>query len=211
MKAVWLSGLAAASLVGTAAQAQEVVQWQAPAASTGQYSYFPMGTELRLMTRTELTTKDNHVGDRFYLEVAEPLVYRGQTVVPVGSLAVGEVMKAERNGNFGKKGELGVRLLYVQTPSGPVRLSGHMARTGTGQALLAIGGGVIVAWPMFFIHGTSGKLPAESAVTAYLADDMRFALQADVGRQAVAVVPDSQGVRTLPARFDPAAFAMNRP
>ena len=213
MKAVHLAGMVCASLFACGAQAQEVVQWQAPAAQTGQYSYFPMGTALQLTTRTEVTTKDNHAGDRFYLEVAEPLVYRGQTVVPVGSVAVGEVMRAERNGYFGKKGELAIRLLYVQTPSGPVRLSGHMARNGTGQALLAIGGGVVVGWPMFLIHGTSGRLAAESTMTAYLADDLRFALQADAARPAVAVVPDAPGstVRTLPARFDPGAFAMNRP
>ncbi len=211
MKAMWIAGVAASMAVS--AQAQEVVQWQAPAAATGRYSYFPMGTELRLTTRTELTTKDNHAGDRFYLEVAEPLIYRGQTVVPVGALAVGEVMRAERNGHFGKRGELGVRLLYVQTPSGPVRLSGHVTRSGTGQAVLAIGGAALISWPMMFIHGTSGRLPAESGVTAYLADDLRFALEADAARPAVAVMPDAAGQapRTLPARFDPTAFAMNRP
>lgn len=211
MRMVLLAAAVASGMAG-AARAQEVVQWSAPpAAEHGQYSYFPMGTELRLMTRTELTTKDNHAGDRFYLEVAEPLIYHGQVVVPVGSVAVGEVMHAERNGYFGKKGDLAIRLLYVQTPSGPIRLSGHVARAGTGQGLLAIGGGVIVAWPMFFIHGTSGRLPAESSVTAYLADDLRFAVQADA-RPAVAAVPDGGGspIRTLPARFDPSVFAASR-
>ena len=211
MKFGILAGVALAVTLPSIASAQELVQWSAPAATTGVTSYFPMGTALQLTTRTELNTKDNHAGDRFYLEVAEPLVYRGQVVVPVGSIAVGEVMRAERNGHFGKRGELAIRLNYLQTPSGPVRLSGRVERKGSGQGLLAIGGGAVVAWPMLFIHGTSGRLPAETAVSAYLADDLRFAVERRV--EASAVSPDAARPepRPLPARFDPTVFSTNRP
>ncbi len=169
---------------------------------------FPMGTPLQLATRTELNTKDCHAGDRFYLEVAEPLMYRGQVVVPVGSIAVGEVMRSERNGHFGKRGQLDIRINYVETPSGPVRLSGRTGRHGYGQELLSIGGALLVSWPMIFIHGTSGRLPAETSVTAYLADDLRFNLQ-PISTQAVAAMPDSEGQthRPLPANFDPSVFS----
>lgn len=204
--AIGLAGTAI-GLAGTA-QAQEVVHWSAPPAAVhGDYSYFPMGTPLRLATRTELSSRDNHAGDRFYLEVAEPLVYRGQVVVPVGSLAVGEVMRAEHNGSLGKRGEMAVRLLYVQTPSGPVRLSGRTDRAGKGQRLLAIGGAAVIAWPMIFIHGTSARLPAETAVTAFLADDLRFPVAG--ASQPMALATDAStmpAARMLPARFDPAAF-----
>ncbi len=210
MKALLLMGMAVGPSV---AQAQEVIHWSAPASATDQYAYFPMGTELRLTTRTELNTKVNHPGDRFYLEVAEPLIYRGQVVVPVGAVAVGEVMRAERNGYFGKKGQLEVRLLYVQTPSGPVRLAGRKAESGTGQAILAIGGAAFVAWPMLFIHGTSGKLPADTIVTASLADDLRFLLQDSVLPTAAIAVPNTyaRASSRLPARFDPSVFGHNRP
>ena len=183
----WVAAaIGAALVVATGAQAQDVVQWAAPAPQSGQYTYFPMGTPLQLTTRTVLTTKDNHAGDRFYLEVAEPLVYRGQVVVPAGAVAVGEVMQADRSAALGRKGQLAVRLLYVQTPSGPVRLSGRLARNGIDQGVLAIGGGAVIAWPMFFIHGTSGRLAADSNVTAYLADDLRFAVSADAARTLAA-------------------------
>ena len=207
--------MAGAMAIGAAgsATAQDVVQWSAPpAAAHGQYSYFPMGTPLRLTTRTDLSSRDNRVGDRFSLEVAEPLVYRGQVVVPAGSPAVGEVMRIERNGAAGKRGRMAVRLLSVQTPSGPIRLSGKAERAGTGQGLLAIGGAAVIAWPMIFIHGTSARLPADSWVTAYLADDLRFPVAAETVRSAayggdrtlVAVAP-------LPARFDPSGFGGARP
>lgn len=212
MKSFFQAGIVLASLAPAMASAQYQVQSALSAPAAGTFSYFPMGTPLQLATRTELNTKDNHAGDRFYLEVAEPLVYRGQVVVPVGSIAVGEVMRSERNGHFGKRGELDIRINYVQTPSGKVRLSGRMGRKGNGQGLLAIGGGVVVAWPMLFIHGTSGRLPAETAVTAYLADDLRFDLQPGVP-QTAAVMPDAgnQPRRPLPARFDPSVFSANGP
>lgn len=212
MKMILWASVGLAMAAPSTVRAQEVVHWSVSVNSAGRVAYLPMGTALQLTTRTELNTKENHAGDRFYMEVAEPIVYRGQVVVPVGSLAVGEVMRAERNGHFGKRGQLDIRLNYVQTPSGPVRISGRMARKGSGQGLLAIGGGIVLAWPMLFIHGTSGKLPADTPITAYLADDLRFTLQLGA-TQDVAVVPDTyqQGQRAVPARFDPSAFSGSRP
>lgn len=212
MSRQFYAGIVLASLVPAVASAQYSVHWAAPAATNGAYAYLPMGTPLQLTTRTELNTKDNHAGDRFYLEVAEPITYRGQVVVPVGSIAVGEVTRSERNGHFGKRGQLAIRLHYVETPSGQVRLSGRLDRTGQGQGLLAIGGGAVIAWPMLFIHGTSGRLPADSAVTAYLADDLRFNLQSDTVQASVAV-PDTvaQPRRPLPASFDPSVFSSAGP
>ncbi|MEO5866733.1 MAG: hypothetical protein ABIS14_09705 [Sphingomonas sp.] len=211
MKITLWAGLALAAFTASAAHCQDFVQWTAPASTpVGPSAYFPMGTPLQLTTRTELNTKDNRAGDRFYLEVAEPLAYRGQVVVPAGSVAVGEVMRAEHNGHFGKKGQLEVRLNYVQTPSGPIRLSGRTARSGTDQGVLAIGGAAFIAWPMLFIHGTSGRLPADTVMTAYLADDLHFNAPRDVAQVATSDVGVS-APRVLPARFDPSVFAANRP
>ncbi|MEG3178280.1 hypothetical protein U1872_18715 [Sphingomonas sp. RB3P16] len=208
---LWAS-LALTAGIPSIAAAQYSVQWAAPAPATGVSAYFPMGMPLQLTTRTELNTKQSNPGDRFYLEVAEPLVYRGQVVVPVGSIAVGEVMRAERNGHFGKRGQIEVRLNYVQTPEGPIRLSGRSSRHGMDQGLLSIGGALLVSWPMVFIHGTSGRLPADTAITAYLADDLHFSVRATAPQVAQAVNAGApRAPRALPARFDPSVFSANRP
>lgn len=199
---------------GGAASAQEVVRWSVPpAADHGRYAYFPMGTPLALSTRVELSTRNNRAGDRFALEVSEPLTYRGQVVVPAGAPAVGEVMRIERSGAVGKRGEMAVRLLYVQTPSGPIRLSGKAERAGFSQAALAIGGAAVIFWPMIFIHGTSARLPAGTAVTAYLADDLRFPVAAAPYDSAASIGGGAQVAlaQPLPARFDPSAFSGVRP
>lgn len=187
MKLALSACIALACLVPAIASAQDVVRWDAPGTSSGRTASFPMGTPVKLATRTELNTKDVRAGDRFYLEVVEPIAYRGQIVVPAGAFAVGEVMRAERNGMFGKRGELEVRLNSLQTPSGPVRLFGRSGRNGMEQGMLAIGGALVIAWPMMFIHGTSGRLPADTVLTAYLAEDLRFSLAADCEFASVSV------------------------
>lgn len=208
MRHVMMTAMAMALGFGGAAGAQEVVHWSAPAtADHGTYSYFPMGTPLRLTTRTELSTRNNRPGERFFLQLAEPLVYRGQVIVPAGSPAVGEVVRIERNGAAGKRGEMAVRLLYAQTPSGPVPLWGKAERAGNSQKTLAIGGAAVVAWPMIFIHGTSARLPADSTVMAYLAEDLRFPV---ASRTAFVPTGSDRLVaagRPLPSSFDPAAFS----
>lgn len=210
MKPTFWASLTLAACIPSIAAAQYSVQWAAPTSSApGASAYFPMGMPLQLTTRTELNTKEARSGDRFYLEVAQPLIYHGQVVVPVGSIAVGEVMRSERNGNFGKRGEIEVRLDYVETPSGPVRISGRSARHGLDQGVLAIGGSLFVSWPMLFIHGTSGRLPADTAITAYLADDLHFTVHADTARAGLDGAKSAP--RALPARFDPSVFSANRP
>lgn len=185
-----------------AGSAQAQTYWSAPArAGTAAGTYFPIGTPLSLVTRAELSTKVAKSGDRFYLEVAEPLRHHGQVVIPAGAVAVGEVIRSQRNGHLGKKGKIDVRLLYVDTPSGPVRLQGRAADEGVSGTAASIATMAFVsAIGGFFIHGTSARLPAGTVVQAYLADDLRFTVSADgigeVARPAAA-----------PDRFDPQAFA----
>ena len=194
--------LACIALAGSAG-AQTATYWPAPVrAGAAPTSYFPMGTPVALTTRTDLSTKDAKSGDRFYLEVVEPLLYQGQVVIPTGSVAVGEVVRSERNGHLGKKGKLDVRLLYVDTPNGPVRLSGKAADEGVSgtvasvatMALVSVVGG-------FLIHGTSARLPAGTVVKAYLADDLRFVVSGDAGARPIAagLAPAGAAATTLVA------------
>lgn len=208
--------MTAAAMIGvaTSAPAQAQQSYYSPIyrqAVTDRLIYFPMGTALALTTRAQLSTKDNKSGDRIYLEVAEPLTYRGQTVVPVGSVVVGEVAQADRNGHFGVKGKLGIRLLYIDTPTGSVRLTGQAHHEGTSGTALSVGTIAFVSVLGFLIHGTSAVIPAGSAVTAYLAEPMPFfenpAQQAAYGRP---VQPDAVA-KPLPAHFDPSVFAKPDP
>jgi len=210
MKKISVGVLGIVMSVSSVAQAQNTYYWPAPTSISqqGQMAYFPMGTPIVLTTRTQVSTKDNKPGDRIYLQVAENLMYRGQVVVPIGSPAVAEVTRAERNGHFGKKGKLEVRLLYVETPSGPVRLSGRRASEGKSGTAASVATIVVVGWLGFLVHGTSAKLAPDTIVTAYLADDLRFMMNEVAIANTAPVQPDRN---MLPARFDPSVFASAGP
>ena len=160
------------------AQAQSNYQWPAPAQpSTGQVQYFHLqsGTSVVVRATSEIYTKDKRPGDRVYLEVAESVMFRGQVIIPAGAPAMGEIARAQRNGHFGKKGKLQVRLISVQTPHGPVRLAGSTYEEGKSGTAASVATMVLVSPLGFLIHGTSGKLMPGTAMTANLAQPLQFA------------------------------------
>ena len=116
-------------LMGGTANAQSFNYW--PSSASARSMYIPMGTQLTLISRTQVSSKDNKPGERIYFTVAETMSFRGQVVIPAGAVAVGEVARSDRNGYLGKKGKIDINLLYVETPNGPVRLSGGANNQGT--------------------------------------------------------------------------------
>jgi len=186
-----VAALAAFMVAGTA-QAQTVFHWPAPEAqSVGEAKryYLPMGTPLMLKTRTQVSTKDNKPGDRVYLEVAESVSFRGQIIIPIGAPVVGEVASFQRNGHVGKKGKIELRLLYAETPSGPVRLLGSAYDEGTSGTAASVATMVLLS-PLggFFIHGTSAEIPPGTPVQAHLAENLRFTWYPQSGSK-VALLP----------------------
>lgn len=154
--------------------------------------YLPMGTPLKLQTMTPLSTKDSKPGDRVRLEVVEDVSFRGSTVVPVGTPVIGEVAMAQRNGHVGKKGKLEIRLISIEMPDGPVRLSGNVYDEGKSQTALSVGTMLLVS-PLggFLIHGTSANIPAETPVTAYIMEPLRFAWRPEK-EALMALLPSAQ-------------------
>lgn len=170
--------------------------------------YFPMGTPLVLETRTEISTKDHKPGDRIHLTVAEALTYQGQVVVPIGAPAVGEVVRVQRNGHFGRKGKIDIRLLYVQTPSGPVRISGHANDEGKSGTAASVATMALVSGLGFLIRGTSAYIPFGTPVQAHLAEPLKFLRQTPQAPVAT-VLPDN--AETVRAGFDPTTFGGSGP
>lgn len=180
-----------AALMGPGAQAQTYM-WPAPASPTAMPTiryFLPTGTPLMLRTRTQVNTKMNEPGDRVYLEVAQPVSFRGQTVIPAGAPVIGEVAQVQRNGHFGVKGKIMVRLIQVETPSGPVRLTGSSYDEGRSGTALSVGTIVFISVLGVLVHGTSGDIPADTSVTAYLAEPMNFRWQQATQDLNVAMVP----------------------
>ncbi len=187
------------SMMAAGAQAQSTFVWpssQAGSNGPGLKYYIPMGTPLMLRTLNQINTREAHVGDRIYMQVAEPIMFRGQTIIPEGSPAIGEVSELQRNGHFGRKGKVAVRVIEVQTPSGPVQLSGRAYDEGRSGTAISVGTIMVVSVLGFLIHGTSGDIPAGTSVRSYLGERMNFRWNGEPEQQAVATeaVPDKLAV-----------------
>lgn len=166
------------------------------------------GTSVPLKTLTELSTKGKklRVGDRFNLEVAEPVMVDGVTVIPVGSPAIGEITSVRNKGMWGKSGAIEVRMLYTTVNGRQIRLSGATDDKGVTGTAGVVGAVVLLPIAGFFLTGTSAVIPAGSAITGFVQEDvpLSFAKAAEpapmvVGAAAAAAVPATEQLATAPA------------
>lgn len=165
------------SLVAAApAQSQNIYHFHAPesASATGVKYFLPAGYPLTLRTRTQISTKDNKPGDRVYLEVAENVVFRDQIIIPAGSPVTTEIAATQRNGHFGKKGKIEMRLIEAVTPHGPVSLAGTANDEGKSGTAASIATILLVSPLGFLIHGTSAHIPPGTIVNGQTASDLKF-------------------------------------
>jgi hypothetical protein len=132
------------------------------------------GTEVRLVTVSELSSNRSRVGERIDLEVQDAVLLGGYTVIPAGARAVGEITRRKDSGMWGKAGKLEFKPLHIKVGDRQIRLSATNATADKGKAGTA---GVIAAVAFlpvagFFVKGTSAKIPARTAITAYLDEDV---------------------------------------
>lgn len=163
-------------VASSSAVAQQQVFVSPPPMVLGQQQATTLltGTAIPLRTTTELTTKGKRlrVGDRFNLETTEAVTLNGVTVIPVGSLAVGEVTFIRNKGMFGKSGLIETRLLYVRANNRQIRITGRVEDKGAANG---VGAGVATYATLvggFLVTGTSAVIPVGTPVTAYLEEDM---------------------------------------
>jgi hypothetical protein len=155
--------------VPTSAAQTEAVQ---PAAAVQPTAIIlPKDTPIHLMTLTEVTTKTDTVGDKFKLRVDKDVQINGATIIPVGTLAWGEVTSAKSSGNVGKAGSLTAQLLYVELNGQQIPISGDTSskgRTGTAEAVVGVLSLGILG---LFAKGNNAKIKAGEKITAFVTND----------------------------------------
>lgn len=168
---------AAAAVLPVCAHAQTAPQ-PAPANAVvigaPQDNVLRAGTPIALKMSEGLTTegKKLRVGQRFQLEVAEPVTVGGNIVIPAGSPATGEITDVRNKGMWGKSGRINARLLYVRVNGRQIRLTGGLddkGVTGTGGVVAAA---AFVPVAGFFVTGTSAKIPMGAPVNGFIDEDL---------------------------------------
>lgn len=180
MKSTILAAAAAAILVVPAAHAQEPIAAPAVAAITQAPTNNAMlraGSPVVLRMMEEVTTqkKAARVGQRFMMEVAEPVLVNGVTVIPSGTPAWGEITNVRNKGMWGKSGKLDARVLYLRIGGRQIRLTGTFddkGVTGTGGVVASV---LLVPVVGFFVTGTSAVLPKGGTVGGFIDEDVELA------------------------------------
>jgi hypothetical protein len=186
---------AAFSVCATAAFAQPAAD---PAADksvlmvgTPQASVLRAGTPIALKMREELTTKgkDLRVGQRFQLEVAEPVLVNGQVVITAGSPAIGEVTAVRNKGMWGKSGGINARALFVRANGQQIRLSGQVDDKGKTGTAGVVGAVAFVPLAGFLVTGTSATIPLGAPVNAFIDEDVPLMFAQPAAQTPMMVAP----------------------
>lgn len=167
------------------------------------------GAQMRVRFLHEVTTEDraSRVGDRVRLEVAENVVVDGVTVIPQGTPVTGELTAVRNKGMWGRSGKIEGRVLNMQLGGRTIRMSGAFddrGVTGTAGVVAAV---ALVPVVGFFVTGTSARIPAGGEISAYLDEDVVFAVTAAAPPPPIpavaptvapVAVPESAEVPTTP-------------
>jgi len=123
------------------------------------------------MVVNEINSREVKAGERYKLRVDAPLLIDGKIVIPVGALAWAEIITSQGTAAAGGRGHLSVRLLYVDTPSGRVRLTGTLGQEGksnsTGVVLGVLSFGILG----LLTKGGNAAFKAGDIVTGYIDED----------------------------------------
>lgn len=176
-----LSAFAVISLLTAPVMAQEAQPVAAPQAiqpASTANAVLRAGTPIQLRLMEEITTekKAAKVGQRFMLEVAEPVEVNGVQVVPAGTPAWGEITEVRNKGMWGKSGKLTARLLYIRVNGRQIRLTGSFDDKGVTGTAGVIGAVALVPVVGFFVTGTSAVLPKGGAVGGFIDEDVQLAI-----------------------------------
>jgi hypothetical protein len=135
------------------------------------------GTQVALKLSEQLTTKEKQarVGQRFQMEVAEPVTLQGQIVIPAGSPATGEIVDVRNKGMWGKSGHIAARVLYVRANGRQIRLTGTFDEKGTTGTAGVVAAIAFVPIAGFLTTGTSATIPVGAPVNAFIDEDIPVA------------------------------------
>lgn len=140
------------------------------------------GTIVPLSLSESISSKTAAEGNRVSFEVVDDVLSEDgkQVLIKAGTVANGSITKLEKNGAFGKAGELAITIDKTRTVDGkrvPLKLSINKAgesKRGTSIGLAAIGAFVIL-WPLMFFLFKKGKdatLPAGTQLNAVVDRDV---------------------------------------
>ena len=110
----------------------------------------PVGTKISLQMETEISSKVSSVDDTFITKISKPVIVREETVLPIGTIIEGRVIKIERAAAGRQAGRMEVRFETIKFPGGEKReIEGVLvnelkAESVTTTSILSVVGGTAI-------------------------------------------------------------------
>jgi hypothetical protein len=167
----WLLAIA---ILGAApgALAQTDAGSATPAVESSAVS-IPAGTNEHVRLLDPVSSKTNHQDDTFRLELAEPIVVNGVTVVAAGAQGGGIVIDAQPARAGGRPGKLVIAGRFLTVNGVQVRVRGmQVMGAGTDTYDQVAGLSWVTGGFSIFIHGGEIDVPAGTGAQARIAENV---------------------------------------
>lgn len=139
-------------------------------------------TPVELMALSEVSTAKATPGTIFKMRVNKPIDVDGKTIIPVGTLAYGEVVTAKASGSAGVSGKMTARLLCIRYGDAVIPLEGEVSAKGQGAG--SAGVAVVLVGVMGIFHrGNNAKIKAGEIVGGFVREDVSLDLGAAAPRR----------------------------
>jgi hypothetical protein len=217
MKRIWLATAALLAWQASAAAqttagippAPPIASDAAPAASP---PVVPPGVKLTTGALVAITldepvgSNSRKRGDKFAIELAEPIVVDGKTVAPAGAKGVGEVVYADHSGGGGTPGKLVLAARYIDVGDTRIRLKAfNLAAGGDSDYRSLAFATAVIGVGVFLINGGEVLYTRGTRASAKIAEDVVFPVQTAT---SAATAPPSP---TPASAVSPPAGALSSP
>lgn len=147
-----------------------------PAASTAPEHAccrVPANTIVDLEILDPLNSYQHKRGDKFRVRVVNPVMVQDRTLIPAGTLGVGEIVHAAAARGGGAPGELLIAARSLDVDGQPAPLRGlKLGLAGGDNSGMALGVSLAAGPFAMFIRGHEVEIPAGTRVNARLAQDL---------------------------------------
>jgi hypothetical protein len=133
------------------------------------------GELVALKFAADLNSKTAHEGDPVEFLLDDDLKVGDSILVPKGAHAVATVTDAKKAGMMGRPGELSVQMQYLLSGTNHVRIRGTKGREGDSKTGATVALTVLFGPIGLIKHGKNVDIPAGTALTAYVDQDIWLA------------------------------------